>query len=215
MTKIVFFGDSITDMGRRREYDGLSDSAFSYGMGYPAFVAGELLQTPKQYEVINRGIASDESVDLYARVSHDVWAHNPDVVSILIGVNDVWHQINSTKKSGVDLPRFAKVYRNLLDETKERFPNVKFVLLEPFVLLGIGTQEHYDELLGVKEYAKEVRKIAQEYGASFLPLQDMLEKATEREGTGTFLYDGIHPTIAGAKLIADAWLKLFKEEIEK
>ncbi len=211
--KIVFFGDSITDMGRRREYDGVSDSAFSYGMGYPAFVAGELLQTPNRYEVVNRGIAGNKVTDLYARVKKDVWAHQPDVVSILIGVNDVWHEI--ARGDGTELDRFAKVYRNLLDETKERFPNVKFVLLEPFVLLGTGTQERYDEFLSVQEYAKEVRKIAQEYGASFLPLRDRIAKATEREGTGTFLYDGIHPTIAGAKLIADAWLKLFKEEIEK
>lgn len=213
--KILFFGDSITDMGRRREYDGLSDSAFSFGVGYPAFVAGELMQTPKRYEVVNRGIADDESVNLYARIKKDVWNHNPDVLSVLIGINDLWHQIAPHRRTGVELSRYAKVYRNIVAETKERFPNIKIVLIEPFVQYGVGTKEFYDELLGIKAYAEEVKKIAEEYGAYFLPLQKALDEATEREGEGAFLYDGIHPTIAGAKLIADAWLKLFKEEIEK
>ena len=213
--KIVFFGDSITDMGRRREYDGLSDSAFSFGVGYPAFVAGELMQTPKRYEVVNRGIANDESVNLYARLKRDVWNLCPDVLSILIGVNDVWHQIDPARKSGVEISRYVKTYRNIIEETKERFPNIKLILCEPFVLYGVGTKAYFEEFQAVKEYAKEVKKLASEYGAEFLPLQRTLEEATEREGEGSFLYDGIHPTIAGAKLIATEWLKLFKEKIEK
>ena len=213
--KIVFFGDSITDMGRRREYDGLSDSAFSFGVGYPAFVAGELMQTPKRYEVVNRGIANDESVNLYARLKGDVWNHQPDVLSILIGVNDLWHTIDPARRSGVELSRYAKVYRNIVAETKERFPNIKIILCEPFVTYGVGTKTYFEEFKGIKAYAEEVKKIANEYGAEFLPLQKVLDEATEREGEGAFLYDGIHPTIAGAKLIADEWLKLFKTKIDK
>ena len=106
--RILFYGDSITDMGRRREYDNLSDTAFSYGVGYPLFIAGELHSRPDRYEVINRGIAGNKVVDLYARISEDVWSQQPDVLSILIGINDLWHQLSLN--GGVDLERYIKVY---------------------------------------------------------------------------------------------------------
>lgn len=211
--KIVFFGDSITDMGRRREYDNLSDTAFSYGVGYPLFVAGELHSQPDRYEVVNRGIAGNEVVNLYARVHEDVWNHNPDVLSILIGINDLWHQISL--KAGVELERFVQTYRMLLADTKKRFPNIKLVLCEPFMLKGCGTEQYFEHFQKVAGYAAAVKQIAEEFGAYFLPLQETLEKATAAAKPDTYLYDGIHPTAAGAKLIADEWLKLFQEKVDK
>ena len=211
--KIVFFGDSITDMGRRREYDDLSDAAFSYGVGYPLFIAGELHGQPDKYEVINRGISGNTVVDLYARVQGDVWNHEPDVLSILIGINDIWHQFSHN--TGVKLDRYVKVYKALLDETKQRFPNIKLVLCEPFVLKGCGTEAIYEQLLQVKDYAAAVKQIAEEYGAYFLPLQEALTKATAAARPDAYLYDGIHPSAAGAKLLASEWLKLFQEKIDK
>ena len=210
--KIVFFGDSITDMGRRREYDNLSDTAFSYGVGHPLFVAGELHQNPDRYEVINRGIAGNEIVNLYARACEDVWNHGPDVLSVLIGINDLWHQISLN--AGVDLERYVKVYKMLLEDTKKRFPNIKIILCEPFMLMGCGTEKYYDHFTKIAEYAAAVKQIAEEYGAYFLPLQSVFTQATARARQDTYLYDGIHPTAAGAKLIADEWLKLFKEKID-
>lgn len=211
--KILFYGDSITDMGRRREYDNLSDTAFSYGVGYPVFVAGELHRHPDRYEVINRGIAGNEIVDLYARVGADVWNHNPDVLSVLIGINDLWHQISL--KAGVELERWIRMYKLLIEDTKKRFPNIKLVICEPFMLRGCGTEEYYQHFTKIKEYASAAKRIAEEYGAYFLPLQEVLEEATARAKPDTYLYDGIHPTAAGAKLIADEWLRLFKTEIDK
>ncbi|MBO5363151.1 MAG: SGNH/GDSL hydrolase family protein [Clostridia bacterium] len=210
--KILFLGDSITDMGRRREYDNLSDTAFSYGVGYPLFVAGELHRHPDRYEVINRGISGDESVNLYARVCADVWSHEPDVLSILIGINDLWHQVSLN--AGVDLERYIKTYKILLDDTKKRLPNVKLILCEPFMLKGCGTEKYYEHFKQIAGYAAAVKQIAEEYGAYFLPLQQVLSEATARAREDTYLYDGIHPTAAGAKLIADEWLKLFKEKID-
>jgi lysophospholipase L1-like esterase len=207
---IVLFGDSITDMGRDRTTDCLP---FSLGMGYPFFIAGELKSVdPNRYTVYNRGIGGNRIVDLYARIKADVWNLKPDVLSILIGVNDIWHELDS--QNGVDIERWEKVYRMILEDTKKRLPDCKIVLCEPFVLKGSATQEKYDGFLRVKQYAKILKRIADEYNALFLPLQEKFDLAAEKFGAENYLYDGVHPSVLGAKLIADEWRKLFYEEIQ-
>ena len=119
--RILFFGDSITDAGRNREAD---FNLNSYGLGYVRSVAGALLcEAPDKYEIINRGIGGNRIVDLYSRIKMDCWNLEPDVLNILIGVNDVWHEVG--KKNGVELPRFENIYRMILEETKERLPTQK------------------------------------------------------------------------------------------
>lgn len=215
--RILFYGDSITDMGRNRESNKSTD-IFSYGNGYPIFIASDLYrQNPNIYEVLNRGISGNRIVDLYARVKSDVWNLNPDVLSILIGVNDIWHEIS--EKNGVDLERFERIYRFLIEDTKKQLPNLKIVLCEPFVLKGLATDDteeipdKYAQFLGVYEYAKVVKKLAQEYNLYFLPLQEKFNEKARQYGVEPYLYDGVHPMIAGATLIADEWLNLFKEVI--
>ena len=209
--KIVLFGDSITDMGRDRNSD---LGAFSYGHGYSNAITSQLTkENPLKYEIYNRGVSGDRSVDLYARIKRDVWNLYPNVLSILIGVNDVWHDLGE-KPNGVDIVRYEKVYRAIIEETKEKLPNVKIILCEPFVLKGAATEEKFDQFEKVKDYAKIVKKLAEEYGLFFLPLQEQLNEAAEKFGAEKFLYDGVHPSLAGAGLIADAWLKLFKEQID-
>ena len=212
--KILFYGDSITDAGRNREQDGI---LASYGMGYVSFVAGELLsKDPAKYTIINRGISGNRIVDLYARVKADVWNHEPDLLSILIGINDIWHEIGHN--NGVDIVRFEKMYRMLIEDTKERLPNVKLLFMEPFVLEGFATVEEgtnkYERFCEVKQYAKVVEKLAKEYGAYYLPLQAKLDALAEKYSPNAYLADGVHPSVAGAKVIADEWLKALKE-IEK
>ena len=207
--KILFYGDSITDMGRSRERDG---QAFGYGVGYVNGVASTLkYENPEQYEIVNRGISGNRVVDLYARIKADCWNHNPDLISILIGVNDVWHEIYHG--NGVEIDRFEKVYRMLIEYTKKRLPNVKFILCEPFVLKGGATEEKYEEFCEVKKYAAVVKKLAKEYGAGFVALQDKFDEAAEKHGAVHYLYDGVHPDLAGGKLIAEEWLKVFRQEI--
>ena len=205
--RILFFGDSITDMSRNRE----ADFAFnSYGYGYPLFVAGELhFNSPQQYEIINRGIGGHRIVDLYARVKKDVWNLKPDVLSILIGVNDVWHELYG--ENGVDIRRFDKMYRMLIEDTKKELPDLKIIICEPFILKESATEEKYEEFLQVKEYAKVVKKIAEDYNLPFLPLQDKFDEVTEKYGVKYYLPDGVHPSVAGAKLIANEWLQLFEK----
>lgn len=213
--KILFFGDSITDMGRDRNQG--TAHPYAYGSGYPMFVAGSLYgENPQKYEIINRGISGNRVVDLYARVKADVWNLQPDVLSILIGVNDVWHEVS--RRDGVELDRYEKIYRLLIEDTKKRLPGLKIVLCEPFVLEGSATVEEntdkFQRFCAVYKYAETVGKLAEEYGLYFLPLQSKFDEAAKKFGAEHYLFDGVHPMVAGAKLIADEWVKLFKEKIE-
>ncbi len=208
--KIVNFGDSITDMNRNREADG---TVYGYGSGYSFLVACQLIsENPEKYQVVNRGVSGNRIVDLYARVKSDVWNLQPDVLSILIGVNDVWHEVSG--KNGVELDRFDRIYRTLIKETQERLPNCKIMIIEPYVLKGSATQAKYDEFLEIKNYAKAVRKIAEDFNLPFVSLQEKLDAATAKHGVEPYSYDGVHPNVAGVKLIADEWLKTFREKID-
>ena len=209
--RILFFGDSITDANRNRESD---CTLGGYGLGFVRSVAGTLMcEAPDKYEIINRGIGGHRLVDLYARVKIDCWNLEPDVLNILIGVNDVWHEVAA--KNGVEIDRFENIYRMMLKETKERLPNTKIIICEPFILKGKVTEEKYDEFLAVKEYAKVVKKIAIEFDCYFLPLQAKIDAFAEKYGVEACLSDGVHPAVGGAQLIANEWLKLFKEQIDK
>ncbi len=205
--KIVFFGDSVTDCGRAREKERQIYNS-RYGFGYVMQAAGRLfLRDPVGYEILNRGISGNRVPDLYARVKPDVWNENPDVLSILIGINDLWHGIHPIN-AGVELPRFEKCYRALIEETRERLPETKIMLMEPFVLRGSETEERFSEFEKVYEYAAVVKKLAEEYGLWFVPLQKELYDAAEKYGY-VFLRDGVHPTVEGSALIADIWLREF------
>lgn len=217
--RIVLFGDSITDMGRDRKLD-TPDYRCSYGHGYPIFIAGDLYrQDPNKHQVINRGISGNRIVDLYARIKSDVWNLNPDLLSILIGVNDIWHELDF--KNGVDVDRYEKVYRMLIEDTLKRFPNLKIILCEPFILEGTATvntpeiPNKFEIFSQIYKYAEVVKKLAKEYNLFFLPLQQKFNEKAKQFGGGALLDDGVHPTVAGATLIADEWLKLFKQEIDK
>ncbi len=208
--KIVFFGDSITDMSRARDRD---YKATGYGVGFVNSIAGTLkYENPTKYDIVNRGIAGNRTTDLYARIKADVWNQNPDVLNILIGVNDVWDEIYYN--NGISFERFEKIYRMIIEETKERFPDIKMILCEPFTLTDFATKEITAVYYEVKRYAALVKRLAQEYGCGFVALQDEFEKAAAKFGTEHYLYDGVHPDIAGARLIAEEWLKVFRREIE-
>ena len=119
--RILFQGDSITDVGRNTN----NGSTLSMGQGYPLMVAGDLgAAYPGQYEFLNRGISGNRIVDIYARIKCDCWNLEPDVLSLLIGVNDVWHEVGAGR-NGVDAARFEKMYRILVEDTLERFPKMK------------------------------------------------------------------------------------------
>ncbi len=210
--KILFFGDSITDAGRNKEKNAQSSNS-AYGCGYVMQVAGRLFEkSPVDYDIVNRGISGHRIVDLYARVKKDVWNEAPDLLSILIGINDIWHEVEV--QNGVDLERFERIYRMLIEDTQKRLPNTKILLCQPFVLKGSATEEHWEEFSECSAYADVVERLAKEYDLYLLPLQPMLDEAAAKYGNDVLLRDGVHPSVQGATLIANEWMKKF-EEIEK
>lgn len=203
---VVYLGDSITDVGRNTEMG----SMVSIGQGYALITSAWLsAKYPGKYSFRNAGVSGSRIVDLYSRIKADAWNHEPEVISILAGVNDVWHELEAA--NGVDAERFETVYRMLLADTKKRFPNVKFMLLEPFVLRAGATEGKWEAFSSeVALRAAAVRKLAAEFDCGFVPLQGMFEQASQIQPAPYWLADGVHPTPAGHQLIADAWLKAFQ-----
>ena len=198
--KIVFQGDSITDAGRDR------NNPHDLGQGYPKYAAAILQENypDVDFEFIDLGISGNRAENLRDRWQEDCIAHQPDLVSILIGVNDTWHEQNYG--NGVEPERYDKFYRMLMDWTKEVLPDTRMILLEPFILeFGFVTGAWEQE---VEIRRQMVRKIAADYGAVFVPLQKIIsEKAAEAADPEIVLRDGVHPTLFGHQLIADQYLK--------
>ncbi len=207
MCKLILFqGDSITDAHRTRDND------FYPGSGYSTMIHGQLgFQYPGKYHFINRGISGNRIVDLYARMKSDIINLEPDVVSILIGVNDVWHELD--RQNGVEASRFERVYDMLISDLKEAMPECRFILMEPFILPGSATapnEEHWERFYReVQLRAQAVARLAEKHELTFVPLQNNLNEACAKARSTYWLYDGVHPTVAGHALIAQAWLEKF------
>lgn len=210
MKKILFQGDSITDCGRSRD-----DNA-QVGTGYALLVKSQLgFENPNQYEFYNRGISGNRIVDVYARIKADILNLKPDYMSLLIGVNDVWHEI--MYNNGVDEEKFEKIYSMLIEEIKEALPDIKIMILEPFVLKGVATEntetqpdkwERFDS--EVKKRAVKAKLIAEKYGLVFIELQDKFDALTRQAEETYWLRDGVHPTPMGHEMIKREWLKAFQ-----
>ena len=211
MKRILFQGDSITDAIRYR------DDFYDMGRGYPNLVKASLgLEYPNEYEFINRGISGNRIVDLYARIKSDFINLKPDYASIYIGVNDAWHEI--ADKNGVDTDKFEKIYTMLIDEVKAACPDIKFIIIAPYVLEGratCNTEEIPDRLerfrVDVAEKAAVSKKIAQKYNLPLIELQPAFDKALESAPAEYWAYDGVHPTVCGHEIIKKLWLEAFEE----
>ena len=207
--KILYQGDSITDTGRNTE----RGSLLNIGQGYAMICAATLAaKYPNRFTFTNLGISGNRIVDVYARIKADCWNHHPDVLSILIGVNDVWHELGG--QNGVEADRFYRVYQMLVDDTVKALPNVRMILMEPFVLnCGAAADNWAYFRTETALRAEAVRTIASECGQVFLPLQKMFDDACGLAPASYWIGDGVHPTVAGHKLIADAWMRTFEEQI--
>ena len=203
---IVFQGDSITDVGCSKDYSLAANEALGAGYPFLTMAALRLSEPEKDWQVYNRGISGHRVVDLYARWKRDALNMKPDILSILIGVNDTWHE--SAAQNGVEVPRYAKFYRMLLDWTREVCPNTKLVLLEPFVLpFGAVLPSWLPEM---DERRAVVKDLAKEFGTVFIPVQSILNDALKRAPQEYWLKDGVHPLPAGHALISQAWIEATK-----
>ncbi len=204
--RILFFGDSVTDALRNRD---TKTGINPLGSGYAYLVAADLLrEDPLGYTVLNRGISGNRIVDLYARVKIDCWNEEPDLISILIGVNEVLHE--RELQNGVEVPRYAKMYDMLIEDTKAALPHARIVICEPFSLKMDESEDQLARYEAVKEYGAAARAAAERHGLPFVALQDKMDEAAGIYGPSAVLRDGVHPVTFGARLIADEWLKVFR-----
>ncbi len=211
MKRILFQGDSITDCSRSREkFD-------ATGNGYPRFVKGVLgTDFPGEYEFLNRGISGNRIVDLYARMKLDFINLKPDYASILIGVNDTWHEI--ARQNGVATPKFEKIYDMLLEELQEALPDMKLMLLSPYVLEGEATCATEEKpwrwetfKADVAEKAAVVKKLANKHNLTLVELQPAFDEACKTAPASNWVMDGVHPTACGHELIKRLWLQGFEQ----
>lgn len=204
MKTILFQGDSITDATRAKELENIENifRTQAFGSGYVNAVASQLLldHPEKNLNVINRGISGNRVVDLYARWKIDALNFNPDIISILIGVNDVWHE--HARQNGVEPERFEQVYDMLLAWSRKVLPNVKFVIGQPFCLKSeVVTDEFYNDVQILGEITE---KIAEKYDSVFIPYQKIFNEAAKVRENSYYLVDGVHPGLPGALLMARA-----------
>ena len=205
MKTILFQGDSITDCGRARDRDTFR------GVGYPALVTAKLnYEYPGEYHVINRGVSGNRIVDLYARVKKDIINLAPDYMSILIGLNDVWHEVN--EKNGVDAEKIDKLYEMLITEIKEALPDTKIIIMAPYVTKGSATEAAWDYFSGeVAKRAEAAERIAKKHNLKFVTTQDKFDEMLKKHPEPYWTQEGVHPTEAGHALLAGLWLSAFEE----
>lgn len=201
--KVLFQGDSVTEMARNR------NNIQSLGRGYPKYAA-ELIRArhpDTEFQFINRGIAGDQAENLKARWQEDCIAHQPDVVSVMVGVNDTW--LHADKGQWESHEYFEECYRYLLTEIKEK-THAKIIMLEQF-LLYVPDKAHFREDLDPK--IQITRKLAREFADVFVPTDGLFAAASLDAKPTTWAYDGVHPTEFGAKFIAahyaDAFDRIF------
>lgn len=196
MKTVLFIGDSITDSWRNREDDRYR------GSGWATMTAGKIaLHYPGMYNIINRGIGGNRTVDLVARVKSDCINLKPDILTVMIGVNDVWHE--ASYQNGVSAEYGEILYDLFIREVKESLPDIKIFILEPFAFLGSATEANWETFeREVPIRAQVSRRIAEKYGLPYVELKDKLQALVDQTSVDYVCYDGVHPTCAGHELIS-------------
>ena len=204
--KILFQGDSITDAGRdKRNYHDL-------GNGYPKYAAESLLAAcpDTDFEFINFGISGNRTGQLFDRLYDDAIAFQPDVISILIGINDIWHRYSASRVLTTDA-QIETNYRAILERLKKE-TNAKIVILAPYVL-DAETADYLKEDLA--RILVIIRKLAEEYADVFIPLDVLFDEAMKTQPEPLYYSgDGVHPNANGAAFIGRLYAEAVKPLIK-
>ena len=197
---ILFIGDSITDADRNRQ------AYKPFGSGYVHFVANILLAKYPAYnlKIINRGISGNTIRDLKNRWQRDCIDQRPDILSILIGVNDVCRQFGGMFESrrAVFADEYEATYRRLLDDTKQKC-NSRLVICEPFMFCDDFTNPMFAQL---RRYIETVRRIAVDFNAVLVPLQKSIDERIKEVPPEKWSQDMVHPEVWAHCWIAQQWL---------
>jgi lysophospholipase L1-like esterase len=204
---ILFQGDSITDAGRSRDKEKMSNNQPGLGNGYAWLAAAELLvgRVDDGLKIFNRGVSGNKVFQLAERWQADCLDLKPDVLSILIGVNDIWHTLEPKLgyKGTVDI--YERDYHSLIERTKKALPKVKLVICEPFVLrCGAVKDNWFPEF---DRYRAAAKLVAEKHRGTFVPFQTMFDEAVKYAPAEHWAGDGVHPSPAGAALMAHFWVK--------
>lgn len=201
---VVFQGDSITDAGRNREALSANNTR-GLGTGYALLAGSKLLRdhAAKSLQVYNRGISGNKVYQLAERWDADCLELKPTVLSILIGVNDFWHMLDGKYSGTIDT--YRNDLKSLLQRTREKLPDVKLIIGEPFAIAGVKSVND-TWFPRFYEYQKTAREIAGQFGAVFIPYQSVFDKAAKVAPPAYWTGDGVHTTLAGSELMAEAWL---------
>jgi lysophospholipase L1-like esterase len=198
-TKILFIGDSITDCGQREDPERLGGGFVRLIRDY--FLATDPANAPI---VLNRGHGGNKVTDLAARWKEDALDLAPDIISIKIGINDVWHGLSFGPESAVPVEKFTVVLDDLLQQVRDTLPDTTIVLCEPSVIWPPGPEEGNEMLL---PYIEEIHKLAAKHSAlCVVELHEAFESAKEARPDVAWTGDGVHPTSAGHMLIAQQWI---------
>ena len=207
---ILFQGDSITDAGRSREHAMTPNEHAPMGDGYAWLAAAQLLTSRPAdgLKIWNRGISGHKVYQLAERWDADCIDLRPDVLSILIGVNDIWHMLAGNYAGTVEI--YEKDYNALLVRTRKALPKVRLVVCEPFVLrCGAVGDKWFPEFDG---YRAAARRVAMAHKALFIPFQTMFDEAVKYAPAEHWAKDGVHPSAAGAALMAHTWVRMAAED---
>jgi lysophospholipase L1-like esterase len=206
---ILFQGDSITDAGRRKKTPTTANTALDMGPGYALMAASELLYRypGENLQIYNRGISGNKVYQLAERWDADCLQLKPAVLSILVGVNDFWHTLVNNYKG--TLQTYRDDYTALLERTLKQLPAVQLIIGEPYAVRGVKAVD--DKWYpAFDEYRAAAREIAEKFNAVFIPYQTIYNEAQKKAPAAYWTADGVHPTIAGARLMAEAWLEAVK-----
>ncbi len=203
---VLFQGDSITDSGRSRETADQPNDPAALGGGYAWLAAAGLLTSHQDLglSVYNRGISGNKVHQLAARWDNDCFSLQPDVLSILIGVNDIWHSRGGNYDGTVEV--YERDYDALLGRTTKALPKVRLVVCEPFILPCGAVDDSWQPEFDT--YRAAARRVADAHGAAWVGFHTMFEQAREIAPAETWARDGVHPTQAGSALMAQEWLRV-------
>jgi lysophospholipase L1-like esterase len=206
---ILFQGDSITDAGRKRDQND-ANSPGALGNGYAYLAAAALLREfpGKNLKIYNKGISGNKVYQLAERWDADCLQIKPDVLSILIGVNDFWHTLTGNYKGTITT--YRDDFTALLDRTKQQLPDVQLIIGEPFAVNGVKAVD--DKWFpAFNEYRVAAREIATKFDAAFIPYQAIYDKAQQSAPGSYWTGDGVHPAIPGASLMAASWMEVIRK----
>jgi lysophospholipase L1-like esterase len=210
-TVILFQGDSITDGNRGRNQDPNHIMGHGYAFSIASRVGADFPE--KRYNFYNRGISANKVTDLEQRWQTDTLDLKPNVLSILVGVNDS-NSVVFNRQPSVSVEQYEKVYDEILEKTRSEFPEIILVLCEPFVLrVGRMNEKWEASYSDMRKRQEVVRKLSQKYNTVFVGFQEVFDKACEKVPCDYWIWDGVHPTVAGHELMAREWLKQVEKRI--